>query len=88
MAGRPRVWDGVIGGAQSEARCIAVDLPGSGASRDSGGPYTVERFAAGLLEVIEERGFAPAVVVGHSMGAKIALQLASRRAGRGASRWF
>ena len=71
-----RVWDGVIAELSPKARCVAVDLPGSGASRDAGGPYTIERFAAGLLEVIEEHGLAPVVVVGHSMGAKIALQLA------------
>jgi len=71
-----RVWDGVIAELSPKCRCVAVDLPGSGASRDAGGPYTLERFAAGLLEVIEEHGLAPVVVVGHSMGAKIALQLA------------
>jgi pimeloyl-ACP methyl ester carboxylesterase len=71
-----RVWDGVIAELSPKYRCVAVDLPGSGASRDAGGPYTVERFAAGVLEVIEEHGLAPVVVVGHSMGAKIALQLA------------
>ena len=72
-----RVWDGVIAELSPKFRCIAVDLPGSGASRDAGGPYTIERFAAALLEVIEEHGLAPAIVVGHSMGAKIALQLAA-----------
>jgi pimeloyl-ACP methyl ester carboxylesterase len=71
-----RVWDAVIAELSPRYRCVAVDLPGSGASRDAGGPYTLERFAAGVLEVIEERALAPAVVVGHSMGAKIALQLA------------
>lgn len=71
-----RVWDGVIADLSPKFHCVAVDLPGSGASRDAGGPYTLERFAAGLLEVIEEHGLAPVVVVGHSMGAKIALQLA------------
>lgn len=72
-----RVWDGVIAELSPKYRCVAVDLPGSGASRDAGGPYTLERFAAALLEVIEEHGLAPVVVVGHSMGAKIALQLAA-----------
>ncbi len=71
-----RVWDGVIAELSPKYRCVAVDLPGSGASRDAGGPYTIERFAAGLLAVIEEHGLAPVTVVGHSMGAKIALQLA------------
>jgi pimeloyl-ACP methyl ester carboxylesterase len=70
------VWEGVINALGPQYRCVAVDLPGFGASRDAGGPYTLERFAAGLLEVIEERALAPVVVVGHSMGAKIALRLA------------
>jgi 3-oxoadipate enol-lactonase len=74
--GDHRVWESVIAELSPRYRCVAVDLPGSGASRDAGGPYTLERFAAGLLEVIEEHGLAPVTVVGHSMGAKIALQLA------------
>lgn len=75
--GDHRVWDSVIAELSPRFRCVAVDLPGSGASRDAGGPYTLQRFAAGLLEVIEEHGLAPVTVIGHSMGAKIAVQLAS-----------
>lgn len=75
--GDHRVWDGVIAELDPHYRCVAVDLPGSGASRDAGGPYTLERFSAGLLEVIEEHGLAPVTVVGHSMGAKVALALAA-----------
>lgn len=57
-------------------RTIAVDLPGSGDANSDPGPYTVERFATGLEELIEILGVAPAVVVGHSMGGKVALRLA------------
>lgn len=69
------VWSGVIAALGAEVRTIAVDLPGSGNASTDPGPYTVERFAAGLRELLETLGVAPAVVVGHSMGAKVALRL-------------
>lgn len=57
-------------------RAIAVDRPGYGWSR--GGPLPFERQIEALHELIERRAAAPAVVAGHSLGATLALGLASR----------
>jgi 3-oxoadipate enol-lactonase len=57
-------------------RSITVDLRGSGASADAPGPYHLNRFAADLRELIDALGIAPVVLVGHSMGATVALALA------------
>jgi pimeloyl-ACP methyl ester carboxylesterase len=70
------VWSDVTAQLGPGVRAIAVDLPGSGASSSLAGPYDLERFTAELRGAIEAAGCAPAVVVGHSMGAKVALRLA------------
>jgi pimeloyl-ACP methyl ester carboxylesterase len=70
------VWDDVIAELGDRARAIAVDLPGSGASSRVAGPYDLERFAGELHRFVGTLGDASVVVVGHSMGAKVALRLA------------
>jgi len=71
-----RVWEGVIAALGSDVRAIAIDLRGSGASADARGPYTLERYAQDVRELIDGLGIAPAIVAGHSMGATVALRLA------------
>lgn len=70
------VWSDVIAALGPEVRPITVDLAGFGDSNAVPGPYTIERFAADLRQLIETLGVAPAIVVGHSMGGKVALRLA------------
>lgn len=70
------VWNDVIAELGSGARSVTVDLRGSGASSGAGGPHNLERYAADLRELIEALGIGPVVVVGHSMGATVALRLA------------
>jgi pimeloyl-ACP methyl ester carboxylesterase len=70
------VWREVIAALAPQVRCVDVDLRGSGELGDVHGPYTLERFAADLRELIESLGAGPAIVVGHSMGATVALRLA------------
>jgi non-heme chloroperoxidase len=70
------VWRDLIAELGDDVRAIAVDLPGSGDAAEADGPYNLKRFARHVREVIESQGLAPAVVVGHSMGAKVAVQLA------------
>jgi pimeloyl-ACP methyl ester carboxylesterase len=70
------VWNDVIAELGPGTRTVAVDLRGSGASAGAGGPHNLERFAADLRELIEALGIEPLVVVGHSMGATVALRLA------------
>jgi pimeloyl-ACP methyl ester carboxylesterase len=67
--------------AFSEAfRVLAVDLPGFGRSdRPKDREYTVDLFAAGLEAVLEASGVGKAVIVGHSMGYAVGLELLARR---------
>jgi pimeloyl-ACP methyl ester carboxylesterase len=70
------VWNDVVAELESSTRTHAVDLRGSGAASASPGPYNLERYAADLRELIESLEFGPVIVVGHSMGATVALRLA------------
>jgi pimeloyl-ACP methyl ester carboxylesterase len=70
------VWNDVIAALGPGVGSVAVDLRGSGESAGAGGPHNLARFAADLRELIEALGLGPVVVVGHSMGATVALRLA------------
>ncbi len=70
------VWKNVIAELGPGTASVALDLRGSGESGGAGGPYSLERFAADLRELVEALGIGPLVVVGHSMGATVALRLA------------
>jgi pimeloyl-ACP methyl ester carboxylesterase len=55
---------------------VAVDLRGRGASSDAPPPYGIRSHADDVAAVIARLGAAPAVIVGHSMGAHVALMCA------------
>jgi pimeloyl-ACP methyl ester carboxylesterase len=60
-------------------RVVSVDLRGHGASDAPRQEYTVARFADDLGFLCDRLDLHEAVVVGHSMGGNIALELAARR---------
>ena len=61
-------------------RVIGVDLRGHGDSPPMDGPQTREDLAADLAETIEALDLAPVdVLIGHSLGAAVALELAHAR---------
>ena len=68
------VWRPVVE-RLARARAIVVDLPGYGRNRPSPRPYTLRKVVESLRPVVSiER---PEFVVGHSMGAIVALALAA-----------
>jgi pimeloyl-ACP methyl ester carboxylesterase len=60
-------------------RVITTDLWGHGRTADRDGPFTLDSFASDVAELIERVGGGPAHVLGHSIGAAVALILALRR---------
>jgi pimeloyl-ACP methyl ester carboxylesterase len=58
---------------------IAFDLPGFGQTRRPDRTLAVEGHAAVIAERLITMGAAPVVVVGHSMGAQFAIELARRQ---------
>lgn len=60
-------------------RCVAIDFRGTGRSQRTPCALTNERLAKDVLQVAEREGMSTFTVVGHSMGAKLALYLAAVR---------
>lgn len=78
----PRSWDeyrDVLPLIGKEARAIAMDTVGYGASVRLGVPQTVERFADAVEDVIDALGLETPILVGHHTGGVIALEVAARR---------
>lgn len=77
FTGRGTAWGGHVAAFAERFRVIVVDLPGHGRS-GIGEPWrmTVEQAADDLDTILSRLGAVPAHVLGYSLGARIALQLA------------
>lgn len=77
--GSSRTWRLVIDRLAGVARCVAIDHRGWGRSSAPARGYAIEDLAADVVAVIDALGLSEYVLVGHSMGGKVAQLLASRR---------
>lgn len=57
---------------------IVPDLPGSGHSTTGTTDWSMEMFADGIHQILEEEQLSAAVIIGHSMGGYIALAFAEK----------
>ncbi|KAA0069919.1 alpha/beta hydrolase [Tardiphaga sp. P9-11] len=67
------VWDPVLQLVASKFRAIAVDQRGHGRSDKPDGEYSADAFAQDVVALIRTLDCGPAVVVGHSLGARNAV---------------
>jgi pimeloyl-ACP methyl ester carboxylesterase len=75
-----RSWDALVPALEGRYRVLIPDLPGFGESEKpttAHYPYSVEAFAESIADVIAAFRAAPATVVGHGLGAAVAITLAS-----------
>lgn len=79
--GSSRTWNEVVAALPARYRTIRPDLRGWGASQDFAGQasFNLSDFADDVLGVIAALDVKDYVLVGHSMGGKIAQLIASRR---------
>lgn len=72
-------WNGVVSALEEKFYCVVVDLPGHGLSlRLPSETYTVEGAARELLTLISGLHTNSPILVGYSMGGRLALHLALR----------
>jgi uncharacterized protein (TIGR02246 family) len=77
--GSSRTWEAVVNELSSQYRTIATDHRGWGDSDAPEHGYSIADLADDAAEVIEALNLKRYVLVGHSMGGKVAQLLASRR---------
>ena len=77
FGGSSRAWSPLIATLAKRHRCVAPDLRGFGCSEGPLTGYDLANTAADVAALVDLLGLGPFVLVGHSMGAKIAMRLAA-----------
>lgn len=81
IGGTTRYWEWVVGPLADQARLFLVDLLGFGRSAKPWVTYSVDRHLAELHRVLAPRAAqGPLTLVGHSLGARLAVAYAGRYA--------
>ncbi len=79
FGGSSRTWGPVTDRLADRHRCVAPDLAGFGEAGPPATGYAMADYATDIGAFLGGLGLTDYVLVGHSMGGKIALALASRR---------
>ncbi len=72
-----RYWDDQVRHFQSRYRILNLDLAGHGNSGKDRSNWTVENFARDITHIMQKEGIDKAILVGHSLGGNIALQIST-----------
>ncbi|SHI37478.1 Pimeloyl-ACP methyl ester carboxylesterase [Hymenobacter daecheongensis DSM 21074] len=78
-AGSGREWQAIADLLAPEYQVLAPDLSGFGAAPPPTADYSVAAYADQIIGLVQEHKLTRYVLVGHSMGGKIALAVAARR---------
>ncbi|MFJ1586150.1 alpha/beta fold hydrolase [Streptomyces sp. NPDC088197] len=79
LLGRASHWAPTARRLSSRYRAVALDQRGHGRSAKPEGPYTPEAYVADAVAAVEQLDLGPVTLVGHSMGALTAWQVAASR---------
>src|SRR5690242_6283378 len=74
-------WDAQVAHLSPRHQTIAVDLRGHGVSPGTAEECTIARLGADVSDVMAYLDLPPAVIVGHSMGCRVAVEAARARGG-------
>ncbi len=69
-------WDAQVAHLSGRHRTIAVDLRGHGLSPGTAAECSIERYGADVAEVMHHLALPPAILMGHSMGCRVAIEAA------------
>ncbi|MCB0589048.1 MAG: alpha/beta fold hydrolase, partial [Phaeodactylibacter sp.] len=81
LASNYKAWYKLIGRLRQQYRCIALDLPGYGASSRPAHPVSIQYFAARVNEFVEKMKLKNVTLVGHSMGGQTSIAAALQKPG-------
>jgi pimeloyl-ACP methyl ester carboxylesterase len=79
LLGRASRWAATARRLSPRYRAVALDQLGHGRSGKPEGPYDPDAYAADVIAAVEQLGLAPVTLIGHSMGALTAWQVAGGR---------
>ena len=79
VGGTGRTWDLVAEQLSERHRCVAPDLRGWGGSDKDATSFDLHTQADDIAAIVQSLGLSQYILVGHSMGGKIAQILAARR---------
>ncbi len=77
--GSSRTWVPVMEHLASTNRCVAIDFRGWGRSSKECDDYSLETLASDVIGVVERLGLEEFLLIGHSMGGKVAQLVAARQ---------
>ena len=77
-----RTWSRVIGRLSGRFRCLLLDPRGTHETPDPGTPFRADDLAVDVLSAMDSAGVGRANVVGHSLGAAVAVIMAARHPDR------
>ena len=77
--GSSRTWRPVIAELFTTNRCVAIDFRGWGSSSKNVGSYDLQTLADDVRSVIDRLALEAFVIVGHSMGGKVAQLVAAQQ---------
>ena len=77
--GSVRSWEPVIHDLSKDHRCIAIDFRGWGQSSRDAEDYDLKTLADDVFAIIDDLGLKQFVILGHSMGGKVAQLVAARQ---------
>ena len=77
LGGSARVWEGVVAALEAEFEGVAIDLPGFGDST-AAADLSVLGMVDHVVDIVRTKGATRWLLIGHSMGGKVATIVASR----------
>ena len=77
-----RTWSRVVGRLSTRFRCLLLDPRGTRETPDPGAPFTADDLAGDVISAMDAAGVQRAHLVGHSLGACVAIIVAARHPDR------
>jgi len=73
------VWDDFGGRLDKSYKIVTIDLPGFGKSKSLPAPFSIPDVAESVLDFVAEENLQHCVVIGHSLGGYVALEMIERK---------